>query len=76
MLRVDPLLHQLLALPQQLTSQHSYSGGAVTNLLILGLRNLDQDLGGRVVDVHRTEDSGAIVGHGDVPLLGSRAYRA
>lgn len=34
---VDLLAHQLLSLPQQLTSQDHHRGGAITNLIILDL---------------------------------------
>ena len=54
---------------QQLTSQDSHSCSSVTHFLELGLRDLDQDLSGRVIDMHRFQDRGTVVCHCDVSLL-------
>ena len=60
-LRVDLHVDELLALPQQFAGQHGHSRSAVPDLFVLGLGDVDQDLGCWVVHVHRTQDGGAVV---------------
>lgn len=64
-------MHQFLSLSEQLTSQHSYGGGSISYFLILGLGDVDEDLGGRVINMHGAEDGGSVVGDVDVFALGS-----
>lgn len=45
-------MDQFLSLPEQLASQNSYSGGSIADLLILGLGDVDEDLSGRVINMH------------------------
>ena len=74
-LGMQPVLNQLLGFPQQLAGQNRHSGGAVPDLVVLSLRNLNQDPGRRVVDVHRLQNSGPVVRHRDVVHLRPRTHR-
>lgn len=58
------LIDQLLSLAQQFPCQDDHRGGAIADLVILGLADVHQHLGGGVVNIHRLQDGGAIVGHG------------
>ena len=42
------------------------SSQVITNLLVLGHGDIDEDLGGRVVDIDGLEDGGTIIGDGDL----------
>ena len=75
MLRVQTLHDQLLGFTEELGSQHGHRGGAVADLGILRLGDLDQNAGRRVVNVHGAEDSGTIIGHGDILALRTRDNR-
>ena len=63
---VDLLVDELLGLAKQFSRQDSDSRRAITDLFVLGTRDVDEDLGGRVVDVDRLEDGCTIVGDGDL----------
>mmetsp|Transcript_160934 Transcript_160934/g.516530 ORF Transcript_160934/g.516530 Transcript_160934/m.516530 type:complete len:633 (-) Transcript_160934:27-1925(-) len=63
-LRVHPLLHQDLRVPEQLGRQDDDGGRAVAALLVLRLGDVHQDLGCRVVDPDRLQDGGAVVRDG------------
>ena len=67
-LGVDLLAHKLLSLAQELSGEHADRGGAVTDLLILNLGEVHEDLGGRVVKVDGLEDRGTVVGNDQVTL--------
>mmetsp|Transcript_9730 Transcript_9730/g.13306 ORF Transcript_9730/g.13306 Transcript_9730/m.13306 type:complete len:334 (+) Transcript_9730:749-1750(+) len=64
-LGVDFLGNELLGLLEELTGHDGDGGGAITDLLVLSLGDVDEDLGGGVVDVDRFENSGTIVGDSD-----------
>mmetsp|Transcript_6458 Transcript_6458/g.17792 ORF Transcript_6458/g.17792 Transcript_6458/m.17792 type:complete len:494 (-) Transcript_6458:201-1682(-) len=61
--RVDAHGNQLLRLAQQLAAQHRHARRAVAHLVVLGLGDVDEHLGGGVVDLDRLQDGGAVVGH-------------
>lgn len=64
-------VNELLSFSEQLSCEDCDGGGAVSNFLVLGFGDIDEDLGSRVVDVHRSEDGGAIVGDVNMLVLGS-----
>ena len=64
-LGVNSLMNELLALSQKLSGKDSDGSSSITDLLILGLGDIDQDFSGRVVNVDRLEDGSSIVGHSD-----------
>ena len=66
---------QFLSLSQQLSSKHCNSGGSVSDFLILCLGDVNQDLGGRVINMHGPEDGCSVVGDADVFVLGSSCER-
>ncbi len=65
------LVDELLSLSQQLTCQDSNSGGSISDFLILSFRDFDKNFSSRVVDMHRPENSSAVIG--DADILVSRA---
>lgn len=50
--RVDAHLDELFAFPEEFSSQNSNCSGSIADLLILGLRYVDKDLGGGIIHVH------------------------
>ena len=63
---VDVLVEELLGALQELARDHDCRGGAVADLVVLGLGDLDHHLGGRVLDVHLLQDRHAVVRDHDV----------
>jgi len=61
-LRVNSLSNKLLSFLEELASHDGDSGGTITNLFVLGHGDVDEDFGGRVVDVDGFEDGGSIIG--------------
>lgn len=53
------------ALLEECAGEDDDSGGAVPGDGVLGLGELDEELGGRLEDVHAVEDGGAVVGDED-----------
>lgn len=72
---VDSHLDEFLALSEQLAGQNGDGGGSVAHLLVLGLGDVDEDLGGWIVDVHRAQDCGAVIGHVDLACFGACPHR-
>mmetsp|Transcript_56005 Transcript_56005/g.93095 ORF Transcript_56005/g.93095 Transcript_56005/m.93095 type:complete len:336 (-) Transcript_56005:260-1267(-) len=68
-LGVDTLLDEGLSLTEELSSKNAHRGGSITDLLVLSLRNLDEDAGGGVVNVEGLEDGGTVVGDSDLVLM-------
>mmetsp|Transcript_20674 Transcript_20674/g.48868 ORF Transcript_20674/g.48868 Transcript_20674/m.48868 type:complete len:547 (+) Transcript_20674:69-1709(+) len=63
-LGVDVLLgDELLGLAEQLAAEDGDRGGAVADLVVLDSGDVDQDLGGGIVEVDGPEDRGAVVGY-------------
>ena len=73
-LGVNFVLDKLLGLAEELSGEHGDRGGAVTDLLVLGAGDVDEDARGGVVNVDGLQDGGAIVSHGD--LLAGRLASA
>lgn len=67
---VDSLVDQLRSLLEQGTGQHDNTSGSVTNLVILRLGQLDQQLCYVIRDLHLLQDGGAIVGDCDIAVGG------
>ena len=65
-LGVDFLVHKLLGLAKQFSRQDGNSGRAITDLFILGARDVDEDLGSGVVNVDRLQDGSTIIGDSDL----------
>mmetsp|Transcript_34240 Transcript_34240/g.58610 ORF Transcript_34240/g.58610 Transcript_34240/m.58610 type:complete len:562 (+) Transcript_34240:259-1944(+) len=68
-LRVHLLLDELLRLAQELARQHADRRGAVTDLVVLHLGDVDEHLGRGVVDEDRLQNGGTVVGDGDMATL-------
>lgn len=68
-------MDQFLSLSQQLSSKHCNSGGSISDFLILCLGDINQNLGGRVINMHGPEDGGSVIGDTDVFVLGSSSER-
>ena len=64
--RVDVLLEQVLGALEELAGEDDRGRRSVPALLVLGLRDLHQHLGGRVLDVDLLEDRDAVVRDRDV----------
>lgn len=57
---------ELLGLAQDLGGEDGDGRRAVADLVVLDLGDVDEDLGGRVVEGDALEDGGAVVGDGDL----------
>eukprot|EP00760_Papus_ankaliazontas_P010710 PhM_4_TR14419/c0_g1_i1/m.72372 len=69
-LGVDVLLEQkALGAAEKLAGQHCDGGGAIADLVVLGLGHVDEEVRGGVVDEHRLEDRCAVVCDADGVLL-------
>jgi len=68
--RMDVVVEQVLGLRQQFASQHGRGRGAVPDLVLLGLGDLHDHLGGGMFDVHLVEDGRAVVRDDDVARVG------
>jgi len=65
-LGVDFLVDELFSLLEELSSHDGDGGGTISDLLVLSLGDVDQNFGGRVINPDGLEDSGTIVGDGDL----------
>ncbi|KAI3475615.1 hypothetical protein L1887_62957 [Cichorium endivia] len=63
---VDLVLDQLVGATEELGGDDDDRGGAVADLLVLLLCELDEDAACGLVDLEEREDGGAVVGDGDV----------
>ena len=65
-LGMDVLLgDELLGLAEHLAAKDGHRGGAVADLVVLDPGNVDQDLGGGIVEMDGPEDRGTVVGYRD-----------
>jgi hypothetical protein len=70
-LRVDLLdRDEFLGFAQELGREDADRSGSVSDLVILDFRDIDEDLGGGVVEVDGFEDGRAVVGDGDALVRG------
>jgi len=67
--RVDVVLEQVLGLREQLPGQDRGGGRAVADFLLLRLGDLDDHLGGGVLDVHLAQDGRPVVRDDDVAVV-------
>jgi hypothetical protein len=51
-LGVDLLVNELFSFSKEFTSEYCYSGGSVTDFLVLSLGNVNENFGGRVVNMN------------------------
>lgn len=58
-------LDKLLSLSKKLSGKDCDGGGSITDLLILSLGDINQNLGSGVIDEDRFQDSGTIIGYCD-----------
>mmetsp|Transcript_27203 Transcript_27203/g.92600 ORF Transcript_27203/g.92600 Transcript_27203/m.92600 type:complete len:580 (+) Transcript_27203:51-1790(+) len=65
---VEPLVQELLGLLQQRPGEHDDARRAVADLVVLGLRQLDQEPGHLVLDGHLVQDRRAVVRDRDVAV--------
>ena len=63
---MDLLLDELIGALEEFSSEDNDGGGAISDLSVLNLREFDENFGGWVSHLELLEDSGAIVGDGDV----------
>lgn len=64
-LGMDFVLDQLFSFTEKLTSEDSNSGGAITDLLVLSLGDVNENASSWVVNVDGLKDGRAIIGDGD-----------
>lgn len=74
-LRMHSLMDKFLSFSQQLTSQDGNSGSSITDLLILSFGDFDKDFSSWIIDMHRSENGGTIIGYSDGFVLGARCNR-
>lgn len=55
--------NKALCLSEQLASKDTDTGGSVADFIVLGLRNVHQDLGSRVLCVNGFQDSCTVIGN-------------
>lgn len=67
---VDTLINEVCGLAEQCACQHYNTCCAVTNLVILGLGQLNEQLCDVVRDLHLGKNGGAVVCYGDVAVGG------
>ena len=65
-LRMNLLADQPLRLPQTLGRKHTHARRPIAHFVVLDFGDVDEDLGGGVVELDRLEDRGAVVGYVDV----------
>ena len=63
---VDAVLDEVVAAAEQLGRHDDDRGGAVPDLVVLELGQIDQDAGGRMLHLELAQDGGAVVGDEDV----------
>jgi hypothetical protein len=63
---VYSVLHELVSSSQKLGGDQDNRGSAVTDLLVLLVRKVDEDLAGGVLDVEKAENRGTIVGDSNI----------
>ena len=64
--RVDVLLEEVFRTLQEFSGDNDRGGRPVADFVVLGLRDLDHHLCGRVLDVHLFQDGHAVVGDDDI----------
>ena len=65
---MDPLLDELFRFSEEFSSKNSYGGGTITNFFVLSFGNVDENFGGRVIDVNRFQNCGAVICDSDSSL--------
>lgn len=68
-------MDEFFPLAKKFSREDGDGRGAVSDFFVLGLGDIDEDLGGWVVDMHRAKDGGSVVGDSDVLVLGSCGNR-
>ena len=63
---MDLLLHKLVGVLQQLRSDDDHAGGAITNLLVLGHGDIDEDPSSRIVHIDGFENSSSVICDSDL----------
>lgn len=59
---VESSIDETECLFKELSSEDYNSGGAVSNFVVLGLRELNEKFGGGVLDFHFFNDGGSVIG--------------
>lgn len=67
---VDSPVEQRLGRTEERSGQDDDTGRSVSDLLVLRLADLDEQLGDLVLNLHVLQDRGAVVGNGDVAVGG------
>ena len=63
---MDLLLDELVGALEEFSSKNNDGGGAISDLSVLNLRQFDENFGCWVCNFELFENSGAIIGDGDV----------
>lgn len=63
---MDVVLDEFIASLQQLSSKDDYRGSTISNLSVLNLRQLTEHFGGGMSDFKLFQNSGAIIGNGNI----------
>jgi hypothetical protein len=65
---VDSLVEELLGLLENGASKDNDTSSSISDFIILGSRELNQEFGGLMMDLHLLKDGGAIVGDDDLSI--------
>ena len=63
---MDVVSDELVSSLEKLSSKDDNGGSSVTDFSVLDLGELNENLGGGMSDLKLLEDSGAIIGNGDI----------
>jgi hypothetical protein len=55
------VLDKFFRFSEQFTCKHSNCGGAITNFLVLSLRDIDENFGGGIVDMNTSQNSRSVI---------------
>lgn len=61
---------EFFSLSEEFRCENADGGGSVPDFVVLDFGNVDENLGGGVVERDGFEDGGAVVGHGDALVGG------
>jgi hypothetical protein len=65
---VNTLIKEPLGLLEESASEHDDTSGTVTDFVVLGLGELDEEASGLVLNLHLLKNCGTVVGHDDITV--------
>lgn len=65
---VDTLVKELLSLVKKGTGENDDTSGAITDLVVLRLRELDKETSSLVLDLHLLNNGGTVVGNNNITI--------